>query len=92
MNLKIKQLNPEQPAGVSLPAYPGDAGLDLIALNDVIIPPNSYINIPHGFAIEIPEGYFGYVMPCPLASPNAAIRPEPKAIQYPSPVTVASIA
>ena len=63
MNLKIKQLNPEQPAGVSLPAYPGDAGLDLIALNDVIIPPNSYINIPHGFAIEIPEGYFGYVMP-----------------------------
>lgn len=63
MNLKIKQLQLEQPAGVSLPAYPGDAGLDLIALNNTVIPPRSYTNVPHGFAIEIPAGYFGYVMP-----------------------------
>ncbi len=63
MNIRIKQLQLEQPAGISLPVYPGDAGLDLIALTDVRIPPKGYANIPHGFAIEIPEGYFGFVMP-----------------------------
>lgn len=63
MNLKIKQLQLEQPVGVSLPVYPGDAGIDLIAVMEIVIPPNGYTNVPHGFAIEIPEGYFGYVMP-----------------------------
>lgn len=63
MNLKIKQLQLEQPAGVSLPAYPGDAGLDLIALTDIRIHAKTYVDVPHGFAIEVPEGYFGYVLP-----------------------------
>lgn len=63
MNLKIKQLQLEQPAGISLPVYPGDAGLDLIALTEIRIHAKTFVNVPHGFAIEVPEGHFGYIMP-----------------------------
>ena len=51
--------------GVKVPEYAhvGDAGLDLRACTDVVISPFQRVSIPCGFAIEIPAGYAGLVMP-----------------------------
>ena len=62
MNLLISPLQ-EGIVGVMPPAYEGDAGLDLIVCYPVTVPANSMANIPHGFAVELPEGHFGFIMP-----------------------------
>lgn len=51
--------------GVPLPAYahPGDAGADLVAAQDVQIPPGERVLVPTGIAIALPEGYVGLVHP-----------------------------
>jgi dUTP diphosphatase len=52
-------------AGARLPtrAYPGDAGLDLYALDEGEIGPGERASIRTGVAIEIPEGQAGLVLP-----------------------------
>ena len=49
----------------SLPqgAYPGDAGLDLVACERVEIGPGERAIVPTGVAVAIPEGYAGLVIP-----------------------------
>jgi dUTP pyrophosphatase len=61
VNLRIKRLDKDLP----LPkyAYSGDAGLDLFSSIDVTIEPLTREIIPTGIAIEIPEGFAGFVQP-----------------------------
>ena len=52
-------------AGAWLPtqAYDGDAGLDLAACEEVRLEPGERAVVPTGVAVEIPEGYAGFVQP-----------------------------
>jgi dUTP pyrophosphatase len=44
-------------------AYAGDAGLDLVACQQVELGPGERALVPTGLAVAIPEGYAGYVQP-----------------------------
>ena len=44
-------------------AYEGDAGLDLAACERVELEPGARAVVPTGIAVEIPEGYAGFVQP-----------------------------
>jgi dUTP pyrophosphatase len=57
----VRQLHADLP----LPAYAhdGDAGADLVAAQDVEIPPGARALVPTGVAIALPEGYVGLVHP-----------------------------
>lgn len=44
-------------------AYDGDAGLDLAACDEVTLGPGERASVGTGIAIEIPEGYAGFVQP-----------------------------
>lgn len=61
MDVLIKRLEPDLP----LPAYahPGDAGADLVAAEDVELPPGERALVRTGIAIALPEGYVGLVHP-----------------------------
>jgi dUTP pyrophosphatase len=61
MNLKVRRLD----ARARLPtrAYPGDAGLDLYALEDGVLGPGERASIRTGVAVEIPDGRAGLVLP-----------------------------
>jgi len=61
MSLKVRRLD----ARARLPtrAYPGDAGLDLYALEDAVLEPGERAAVPTGIAVEIPEGQAGLVLP-----------------------------
>ena len=51
--------------GAVLPAqaYPGDAGLDLAACEGTTLEPGERATVPTGIAVEIPEGFAGFVQP-----------------------------
>jgi dUTP pyrophosphatase len=57
----VRWLDPDLP----LPAYahPGDAGADLVAAEDVELPPGGRASVRTGIAIALPEGYVGLVHP-----------------------------
>ena len=59
MKLQIKRLD----ASLPLPSYAraGDAGLDLLAAEDVTLGPGDRYAVPTGIALAIPEGYAGFV-------------------------------
>ena len=61
MSLKIRRLAP----GAILPtrAYPGDAGLDLYALDGVVLGPGERASVSTGIAVEIAAGQAGLVLP-----------------------------
>lgn len=61
ITLKLKKLDD----GLPTPAYanPGDAGLDLYAVEDVVLQPGERAMIATGIAIAIPEGFAGFVQP-----------------------------
>jgi dUTP pyrophosphatase len=44
-------------------AHPGDAGLDLYALEDTELPPGARAQVQTGIAVEIPPGHAGLVLP-----------------------------
>lgn len=44
-------------------AYPGDAGIDLVACDLVVLEPGERAIVPTGIAVAIPEGYAGFVIP-----------------------------
>ena len=61
MSLKVRRLD----ARARLPtrAYPGDAGLDLYALENGALEPGARASIRTGIAVEIPDGRAGLVLP-----------------------------
>jgi dUTP pyrophosphatase len=44
-------------------AYEGDAGLDLAACERLTLEPGERAVVPTGLAVEIPDGYAGFVQP-----------------------------
>ena len=60
MKVKIKKLHPE----AVIPSYakPGDAGMDLTAI-DVSTPGGKHITYHTGLAVEIPQGHVGLLFP-----------------------------
>jgi dUTP pyrophosphatase len=61
MMLKVRRLDSR--ARLPTRAYPGDAGLDLYALQDVGLGPGERAAVRTGIAVEIPEGQAGLVLP-----------------------------
>lgn len=61
MSLKVRRLD----AAALLPsrAYPGDAGLDLYALEEAVLEPGARVSVGTGIAVEIPDGQAGLVLP-----------------------------
>lgn len=61
IEIPVQRIDHELP----LPRYAaaGDAGLDLIAGEDVTLAPGARHAIPTGLAVAIPEGYAGFVLP-----------------------------
>ena len=59
--LRVRRLD----ARATLPtrAYPGDAGLDLYALEDGRLDAGERASVRTGVAVEIPDGYAGLVVP-----------------------------
>lgn len=59
--LRIKRVDNELP----LPSYahPGDAGLDLYSVEDVVLKPFERALVGTGIKVEIPRGYAGFVQP-----------------------------
>ncbi|MBV9606735.1 MAG: dUTP diphosphatase [Solirubrobacterales bacterium] len=60
MTLKVRRLDGR--ARLPTRAYPGDAGLDLYALEDAVLEPGRRASIPTGIAVEIPDGEAGLVL------------------------------
>ena len=61
VNVKIKRLHPD--AVIPKKAHAGDAGFDLVAVEDVIIEPGETAVVPTGIAVELPPGYEATVRP-----------------------------
>jgi len=61
VDILITRLDP----GVPLPAYvhPGDAGADLVTMDDLRIEPGERVLACTGIAIAMPEGYAAFVHP-----------------------------
>ena len=62
LDVPVQRLDPDLP----LPAYAqhGDAGLDLLAREDVVLEPGGgRALVPTGLAIALPAGYAGFVQP-----------------------------
>jgi dUTP diphosphatase len=61
MSLRVTRL--DERATLPARAYPGDAGLDLHALESAVLGPGERAAIGTGIAVEIPEGQAGLVLP-----------------------------
>jgi dUTP pyrophosphatase len=61
IEVAIRRLRPD--AVVPAQAYPGDAGLDLAACDAVTLGAGERAVVSTGLAIEIPDGYAGFVQP-----------------------------
>jgi dUTP pyrophosphatase len=61
MNLRVVRLDPR--ATIPTRAHPGDAGLDLYALDAAVLEPGERTSVPTGIAVEIPLGHAGLVLP-----------------------------
>jgi dUTP pyrophosphatase len=61
MSLRVARLD----ARARLPtrAHPGDAGLDLYAIQSAVLAPGDRASIATGIAVEIPPGHAGLVLP-----------------------------
>ncbi|MFL5859355.1 MAG: dUTP diphosphatase [Solirubrobacteraceae bacterium] len=61
MNLRIARL--DERARLPTRAQPGDAGLDLYALEPEVLAPGGRASLATGIAVEIPPGQAGLVLP-----------------------------
>jgi dUTP pyrophosphatase len=59
LTIKWKKLKPQ--GKLDMPAKPGDAGYDVYATENAIIPPGCRIQMPLGIALEMPSGMVGLV-------------------------------
>jgi dUTP pyrophosphatase len=60
-SLPVKRVRPD--AQVPARAHPGDAGLDLVAVEGCELRPGERLAIPTGLAVAIPPGHAGLVVP-----------------------------
>ncbi len=72
MILNVKKLHPE----AKLPSYahPGDAGMDICALEETILSPGKPVRVKTGVAVHIPEGYVGLCWDRSGLSTNHALK------------------
>jgi dUTP pyrophosphatase len=61
IEVAVRRLRPN--AEIPGQAYEGDAGLDLAACEPAVLEPGERAVVPTGVAVEIPEGYAGFVQP-----------------------------
>ena len=61
IELPVRRLRPE--AVLPRRAYPGDAGLDLVACERAEIAPGERAVVSTGLAVAIPDGFAGLVLP-----------------------------
>jgi dUTP pyrophosphatase len=62
LSLLVRRLDPDLP--MPRYAHPGDAGLDLVAREGVVLAPGGgRAVVPTGIAVAIPEGHAGFVQP-----------------------------
>ncbi len=61
VEVAVRRLREE--ATLPTQAYDGDAGLDLAACDGATLAPGERASIGTGIAVEIPEGYAGFVQP-----------------------------
>ncbi|HEY5251164.1 MAG TPA: dUTP diphosphatase [Acidimicrobiales bacterium] len=62
LEVPLVRLDPDLP--VPSYAHQGDAGADLYARQDVVLPPNGgRALVPTGIALALPPGYAGFVLP-----------------------------
>ena len=62
IGVQIQRLDPDLP--LPMPAHLGDAGLDLYAREDAVIPARGgRLLMPTGVAVAIPHGYMGLAVP-----------------------------
>jgi dUTP pyrophosphatase len=61
IDVAVRRLRPD--AHVPQQAYEGDAGFDLAACEQVVLEPGGRAVVPIGIAVEIPDGYAGFVQP-----------------------------
>lgn len=59
MKLKVKKL--DDTAKIPTYAHIGDAGMDFCALETVVFEPGKREKVSTGIAVEIPEGYVGFI-------------------------------
>lgn len=59
MKIRVKKLHPD--AKVPAFAHPGDAGMDLYAVEDMVLAPGERGSVPTGIAIALPDGYVSLV-------------------------------
>jgi len=60
-DLPVQKLRDD--AEVPQRAYPGDAGLDLVACESAVVGPGERAVVGTGVAVAVPEGYAGFVTP-----------------------------
>ncbi len=61
MTLRVRRLDPR--AVLPARAHPGDAGLDLRALEPVTLAPGARAKVRTGLAVALPPGHAGLVLP-----------------------------
>ncbi len=61
IDIAVRRLRPD--ARLPEQAYEGDAGLDLAACEEAVLAPGERAVVPTGVAVEIPDGYAGFVQP-----------------------------
>lgn len=61
--LEIKVVRLDGTLPLPSTARPGDAGVDLHARDGVVLGPGERTLVPTGIALEIPDGYAGFVLP-----------------------------
>jgi dUTP pyrophosphatase len=61
VEVTVRLLDPK--ARLPLRAHPGDAGADLFAVEEVVIPAGGRRDVGTGVALAIPAGYAGFVQP-----------------------------
>jgi dUTP pyrophosphatase len=59
--LRVRRLSAD--AVLPTRAYPGDAGLDLHAVESAVLAPGERVSVGTGIAVEIPDGQAGLVLP-----------------------------
>ncbi len=61
MRIEVQLLDPR--ARLPVRVHEGDAGADLVAIEETVIPPGQRRDVGTGLAIAVPAGYAGFVQP-----------------------------